>query len=288
MIDAQRAAAHAVTTEDGARAVVHRTKGNRHGPITRLISPGDLGEVLKPFVFLDLFDVDQFRGQGFAPHPHSGIATLTTVLEGSTTYADTTGQSGALQAGAVEWMRAGDGVWHAGEGTQGQAMRGYQLWLALPPELELAPPESRYLPPDSIVGAGAFRVLLGSYEGLHSPIGLAMPVTYLHVRLRDGERFTYRPGAGQTIAWLALNAGRLHTAGVVLQRELAVFAPGIGEIALRAEGSVELAIGAAAPHPYPLITGHHSVHTNPAALAAGERRIADLERSPAVAAMRAA
>jgi len=26
-----------------------------HGPITRLMSPSDFGEILKPFVFLDLF-----------------------------------------------------------------------------------------------------------------------------------------------------------------------------------------------------------------------------------------
>ena len=40
------------------RKIVRRTRGNRHGPITRLMSPGDLGQLLKPFVFLDLFDMD--------------------------------------------------------------------------------------------------------------------------------------------------------------------------------------------------------------------------------------
>lgn len=75
---------------------------------------------------------------------------------------------------------------------------------------------------------------------------------------------------------------------MVLERELAVFAPGDGAIALRAEGNVELVIGSAAPHPYPLVSGYYSVHTSSAALAEGERRIAELERSPAVAAMRAA
>ncbi len=36
------------------RKIAYRTGGHRHGPITRLVSPGDLGEVIKPFVFLDL------------------------------------------------------------------------------------------------------------------------------------------------------------------------------------------------------------------------------------------
>lgn len=48
-------AATAVQTpvSTNVRAVVHRTRGDRHGPITRLMSPGDVGEHLKPFVFLD-------------------------------------------------------------------------------------------------------------------------------------------------------------------------------------------------------------------------------------------
>ena len=40
--------------------IVDRTHGRRHGPITRLISPSDLGQSLKPFVFLDLFDIEHW------------------------------------------------------------------------------------------------------------------------------------------------------------------------------------------------------------------------------------
>jgi hypothetical protein len=39
-----------------ARAIVQRTRGRTRGPATRLMSPSDFGEILKPFVFLDLFD----------------------------------------------------------------------------------------------------------------------------------------------------------------------------------------------------------------------------------------
>src|SRR2546428_3353143 len=55
------------------RTIVRRTRGNRHGPITRLMSPGDLGQLLKPFVFLDLFDMDTASFPGIGLHPHSGI-----------------------------------------------------------------------------------------------------------------------------------------------------------------------------------------------------------------------
>lgn len=283
------AATAALSTSGAVRAsrpIVSRTHGRRHGPITRLMSPGDLGELLKPFVFLDLFEIDRFGGPGFAPHPHSGIATLTTFLEGSMTFADSTGDKGSLSAGSVEWMRAGGGVWHAGNPGVGEAVRGYQLWLALPPELELAPAESLYLVPERIKGAGPVRVLLGSYGGHASPISLPVPITYLHVRLEDGQRWTYQPAADHDIAWLALNSGKIRTGGTTLERELAVFAEGNSPIELVAEGAVELVVGSAAKHPHPLVTGYYSIHTSAAALAEGERNIAALEQTPAVAALR--
>jgi hypothetical protein len=65
------------------RQIAHRTRGQAHGPLTRLMSPSDFGEILKPFVFLDLFDLE---GKPFVEplHPHSGIATLAVTVSGRT------------------------------------------------------------------------------------------------------------------------------------------------------------------------------------------------------------
>jgi len=35
------------------------------------MSPSDFGQLLKPFVFLDLFDNDGVPSEGIALHPHS-------------------------------------------------------------------------------------------------------------------------------------------------------------------------------------------------------------------------
>ncbi|NPE52331.1 pirin family protein [Dickeya dadantii] len=277
--------AHPPAFSATTRAIVHRTSGQRLGPLTRLMTPGDLGQWVKPFVFLDLFESIPSTVTGFRPHPHSGIATLTTFLEGRMTYGDTTGKQGAMSAGSVEWMRAGSGVWHAGEPAPDHMMRGYQLWIALPPSLELAPAQSLYLEPERIERDGPARILLGRYGGATSPIPLPVSITYLHVRLTDGERWTYQPGADHDTAWLALNSGKLHVGDTVLERELAVFAPGNQAIEMTAEGDVELVIGSSAKHPYPLVTGAYSVHTSIDALAEGERTIDQLQHSPAFAAL---
>src|SRR2546430_2725336 len=117
------------------REIVYRPGGHSHGPITRLMSPGDLGEVLKPFVFLDLAAFDGRYApmpMEFGWHPHSGIATVTVMLEGAVRFAETTGKDGVLTAGSVEYMQAGGGVWHTGAPEPGR-VRAFQLLIALPP-----------------------------------------------------------------------------------------------------------------------------------------------------------
>ena len=90
--------------------IAKRTRGQTHGPITRLISPSDLGQLLKPFVFLDLVDNHGQPFSGFGLHPHSGIANLTYIAQRNVSYEDTNGAHGLLPAGGIEWMRAGGGV----------------------------------------------------------------------------------------------------------------------------------------------------------------------------------
>lgn len=269
-----------------ARPIIHRTIGERQGFLTHLLHPGNGGELVKPFVALDLFEADTPAPRGFAPHPHSGIATHSTFLLGTAHYADSTGKSGILEAGSVEWMQSGSGVWHGGQMGHGQPFRGFQLWLSLPPELELAPAESLYLEAARIPNQGGVRLLLGSYRGMASEIAWPGPITYLHVRLHDGESWTYEPATDHDIAWLAVDQGALEATGAVLKREFAIYADGNGPIALRARGDAEFVIGSAARHPYPLVCAPTSIHTNIAALAKGRRHIAELQSSPAVTSMR--
>src|SRR3977135_147583 len=114
-----------------ARVIVQRNRGRTHGPVTRLMSPSDLGEILKPFVFLDLFDHEGAPFNG-GLHPHSGIATLTYVVEGAVSYIDPDNVRGTLPAGGVEWMQAGRGMWHGGVLDKAGPTRGFQRWIRLP------------------------------------------------------------------------------------------------------------------------------------------------------------
>ncbi|MET3439593.1 redox-sensitive bicupin YhaK (pirin superfamily) [Variovorax paradoxus] len=266
------------TTTTEARAIVYRTFGSQHGPITRLMSPGDLGEFLKPFVFLDLFGFDITGGRkGFGMHPHSGIATLTWLIEGDTQYEDTTGEQGVLPAGGVEWMRAGNGVWHDGApAPETKRVQGFQLWVALPASEENAPAQSIYLSPSQVPSEGPARVLLGRYGAAQSPIPAPAPMNYLAVQLKDGEHWRYTPPAGHTVGWVAVSSGRLGTAAAgepIGTGELAVFEESGAAIDFVGRGDTSFVLGSAVKHPHELVMGHYSVHTSKATLDQGEAEI---------------
>jgi len=108
-----------------------------------------------PFIFIDhmgpttlgpdhYMDVDQ--------HPHIGIVTLTYLLEGQIVHEDSIGTKQLIQPGSVNWMVAGKGCTHT-ERTpkilrahkEVFTMHGYQIWVALPKDLEDIAPEFHHI-----------------------------------------------------------------------------------------------------------------------------------------------
>jgi len=264
------------------RRIVHRTRGHAHGPVTRLMSPSDLGEHLKPFVFLDIFKMEDSSKSPFDLHPHSGIATVTVFTEGDASFDDGEGHSGNIGYGGVEWMRAGRGVWHGKELGAGstKGVSGFQLWLALPAELELAVADPQYIETGCTPQVGPARLILGRYQGEASPVRAPADVNYLMVTLKPGETWRYDTPSGHRAAWLAVSKGDVTIDGAVTAGEMVVFDDSDAAIEIRSTGSVEakLVIGSAKPHPHPLHLGHYSVHTSADALQAGERHITDLRK----------
>ena len=257
--------------EDG-RHIIFRTRGRAHGPVVRMVSPSDVGQLIKPFVFLDLIDTQEALGQkGFGWHPHSGIATLTLAIEGEGRYAESTGHEGTMVAGDIEWMSAGRGVWHSG--FVKPPVKAFQLWVALPPERELEPAFSHHLPVNDIPSDGPARVLLGRSGKAVSPIDAPAGLNYFVVQLKAGQRWTYQPPQGYLVGWIAVMDGSLRTPEPVSRGELAVFDASDAAIAFEAVADTRFVLGTAIPHPHDLHLGYYSVHTSRVALIEGEREI---------------
>lgn len=265
------------------RRVISRIRGSTHGPITRLMSPSDLGHELKPYVFLDLFDVNLHDPrQGFSIHPHSGLATITVITDGDLRFDDSVDGTGHIGFGGFEWMRAGSGVWHGKElsGGNSPSAKGFQLWIALPPELEHATVDSQYVEAGRVPTAGPAHVILGDHDGSRSPARSPDGITYLLVRLAAGSQWTFVAPAKQTSAWLALASGHLVGETQAEAGEMVIFEQAEKPIVLQAGVNADavFVIGAAVPHSHDLHLGNYSVHTSEVALAKGEANIERLKK----------
>ncbi|MDI9407742.1 MAG: pirin family protein [Candidatus Pacebacteria bacterium] len=275
------------------RKVEYHYHGHSHGPVIRMVSPGDLGERLKPFVFLDYFNPVKTEQLNFPAHPHSGIATLTWARGGDVVYWDNSGQNGTIHAGGIEWMNAGGGAWHQSRAVGEGRMTGFQLWVALPPLVEDGAAQGQYIPPESVpmarISGGDIRVLLGQLEPVaedrgsegrnlrhSSSIVTHQDMNYFIVRLDAGAEWSYLPPSHHDVAWAMVFDGDGSVNGQRSQMEVLVLSSDSGSIEMKA-GAQEswFVLGTAKRHDYPLVLGRSSVHTNRASLHSALKRIAD-------------
>jgi redox-sensitive bicupin YhaK (pirin superfamily) len=195
------------------------------------------------------------------------------MIDGTFAYEDSTGKAGVLPAGTLGWLRAGAGAWHAERSIDGECARGFQLWIALPPELEHAQPDSQYVSPDEVETEGPVRVILGKYGVTHSPVRSPQSLNYLHIHLLDGERWDYQPPAGHTVAWAFPYEGKLRVPDAIEAGELVIFEESNSALTFAAEGDTEFLLGSSIQHPHDLVLGYYAVHTSVDALARGRLEV---------------
>jgi redox-sensitive bicupin YhaK (pirin superfamily) len=210
-----------------------------------------------------------------ANSPHGGDETGTRVVR------DKTAQPlapafFAQMASGVEWMQAGRGMWHGGGLASAGRTRGFQLWIALPPALELGPTTSVYQAPGDVPEDGPARILLGTYGAASSSIVSPSPMNYVAVRLKAGERWRYEAPPGHTVLWAAVLSGAVSVPEELRQGELAAFEQSSGAIEFVARADSEFVLGSAVPHKHDLVLGSHSVHTTRAALRDAQAHISAL------------
>ncbi len=124
-----------------------------YSPIADLITyraiPTASVQYVDPFLFLNHHGPQVYKpnnyGLPFGPHPHRGMETVTFILEGDIAHKDSSGHESVIQAGGVQWMRAGRGLIHAEVSSdefkkQGGPLEILQLWVNLPARLKMSEP----------------------------------------------------------------------------------------------------------------------------------------------------
>ncbi|MEO0528190.1 MAG: pirin family protein [Bacteroidota bacterium] len=151
--------------------------------------------MIGPFIFIDhmgptklgpntYMDVDQ--------HPHIGLSTLTYMLEGEIMHADSMGTEQRISPGSVNWMVAGKGVSHT-ERTPNDlrnghrfTAHGYQIWVALPKDLEDIQPEFHHIAADRLPQwsdkSAQFTLVAGEGYGRTSPVPVHSPLFMVEIK----------------------------------------------------------------------------------------------------------
>jgi redox-sensitive bicupin YhaK (pirin superfamily) len=230
----------------GSRRIALLRSGRRHGRITRLITPWDLGELTQPFVFLCYSELAPGAKTVVGVQP--GIGTLTLVLSGVLVFEEALGNKGMVAAGGFSWAAPGEVGWHAGGRAADEPLRTLQLWVELPRNSASSTPQSQCVAPHEVQEEGSVRVVLGQIGRARSRIGHAPPdVNYFHVRLKHGQRWRYTAPDGHNVTWLAVDRGglSLEEDGRVLREQIALFGRSPGVIEVQAEGESSFVLGSA-------------------------------------------
>jgi len=154
--------------------------------------------MIGPFIFIDhmgptalgpskYMDVDQ--------HPHMGLSTLTFMLEGEIVHEDSLGTHQRIRPGSVNWMTAGKGVTHTERTPKDLrngnvfTAHGYQIWVALPKELEDMDPEFHHIDSQDLPkwedGNTKFTLVAGKGYGKQSPVPVHSELFMVEIQNRE-------------------------------------------------------------------------------------------------------
>ncbi len=101
--------------------------------------------------FVDHYGPDRVADSGgmvVAPHPHTGLQTVSWLFTGEIEHTDSAGHHAMVRPGEVNLMTAGHGISHSEVSTEAtEVLHGAQLWVALPDATRERSPASSTTPP---------------------------------------------------------------------------------------------------------------------------------------------
>lgn len=157
--------------------------------VRRTLPHRDL-KMIGAWCFVDHFGpTPQTDGMVVAAHPHTGLQTVTWLLEGAIEHRDSIGSVQRIEPGQLNLMTAGHGISHSELSLRGpQNLHAVQLWVALPEaSRDIAPAfEHRADLPKFKLHAGTATVLLGSFMGHTAKTTIFSEMVGVELRLEAG------------------------------------------------------------------------------------------------------
>ena len=198
---------------------------------------------ISPFLLLDFNAEFNFgpseRIRGVGVHPHKGFETVTIAYKGSVAHNDSSGSSGIINPGEVQWMTAGSGILHKEYHEKEYSKKGgpfemVQLWVNLPKKDKSTPAHYQAitneqmgkvkLPDDK----GVVNVIAGTFNGVKGPAQTYSPVNLFDIKLKKGGEVVTNLPSGYNTAILLIN-GKAEINGEIANEHSFVLFKNVGE-----------------------------------------------------------
>jgi hypothetical protein len=188
--------------------------------------PGDSDlsmQRMNPFIMLDYNSKFYFTPtdvpRGVGVHPHKGFETVTVAYKGKVAHHDSSGNSGVIGEGDVQWMTAASGILHKEYHEKNFAKQGgdfqmVQLWVNLPAEAKKSKPKyqevshekvGKFQLPDN---GGEVEVIAGKYKNVEGAASTFTPLHLDNARLNKGAKAEFSFPAHYNTALLVVE-GRI-------------------------------------------------------------------------------
>ena len=161
---------------------------------------------MDPFIMMDYNSPFYFpptdKPRGVGVHPHRGFETVTIAYKGKVAHHDSSGNSGVIAEGDVQWMTAASGILHKEYHEENFSRKGgkfqmVQLWVNLPAKYKMSQPKYQGLTNDQISkyqipnGGGIIEVIAGGYNNVKGAASTFTPVHLLNAKLNKGTKESF-------------------------------------------------------------------------------------------------
>lgn len=152
---------------------------------------------------------------GVGAHPHRNCEMLWIVLKGELTHRDDLGNRVTLQAGDVQLLSAGIGVWHSEKNESDAETRVLQMWLT-PDELDTAPRYEKRTLPTLFAGWQTIAAPLG--EKHSNAVSWRQKAWLSRAKFEAGTNAEYQVRQSENGIYLFVLEGEIIVGDMVLKR----------------------------------------------------------------------
>ena len=161
---------------------------------------------MSPFFLMDYGSKIEFSARkeprGVGVHPHRGFETVTIAYYGAVAHHDSSGNSGVIYPGDVQWMTAASGILHKEYHEEQYSMNGgpfqmVQLWVNLPAKDKMGKPRYQAIKQADMAhfdlpeNGGKIEIIAGNYKGIKGNANTFSPIELYNARLKKGGEVTF-------------------------------------------------------------------------------------------------